>query len=125
LDLSGGHDIIKAMNLMLTILLLVLSSLLLLYCFPLLPGSGCCVAVCGWWGFAATGCLPDGELAYLEGGRGHSVLLIHGFGGDGPTSWARVMAALSSVITYWFRICSGLVAAMPQLRLHCRHRRMR
>ncbi|WP_159875618.1 alpha/beta fold hydrolase [Aquitalea denitrificans] len=95
MDLSGGHDIIKGMNLMLTIVLLVFSSLLLLCCFP--SAAGQWLLRCSLWlaGFRSRRLsLPDGELAYLEGGSGHSVLLIHGFGGDGPTSWGRVMAAL-------------------------------
>jgi len=38
--------------------------------------------------------LQHSKLAYLEGGQGSTVLLIHGFGGDGAASWGRVMAGL-------------------------------
>jgi pimeloyl-ACP methyl ester carboxylesterase len=96
LDLSAHHDIIKLMNLLLICLLIVLSGLVLLCAYPSALGQW--LLRCGPWlsGFRQRRLsLPAGELAYLEGGTGPAVMLIHGFGGDGPTSWGRVMAALA------------------------------
>jgi pimeloyl-ACP methyl ester carboxylesterase len=96
LDLFALHDIIKVMNLLLICLLTGLSCLVLLCCYPSALGQwllrcGLCLS-----GFRQRQLsLPAGKLAYLEGGRGPAVMLIHGFGGDGPTSWGRVMAALA------------------------------
>lgn len=80
---------------MLIITLALSSCMALLCCYPSASGQWllrCSLRLAGFRSRRLS--LPDGELAYLEGGSGHSVMLIHGFGGDGPTSWGRVMTAL-------------------------------
>ena len=48
-----------------------------------------------WHGFEpAELALPDGRLAYREGGSGPAVLLIHGFGANGLASWKAPMLDL-------------------------------
>ncbi|NWK79103.1 alpha/beta fold hydrolase [Aquitalea sp. LB_tupeE] len=96
MDLSVHHDIIKNMNLLLICLLIGLSGLVLLCAYPSACGQRLLRGGLRWSGFRQRRlALPAGELAYLEGGAGPAVMLIHGFGGDGPTSWGRVMAALA------------------------------
>ena len=86
---------INTMNIVLICLLIGLSGLLLLCCYPSALGQWllrCSLHLSGFRHRQLP--LPTGELAYLEGGAGPAVMLIHGFGGDGPTSWGQVMAAL-------------------------------
>ncbi|BBF86086.1 2-hydroxymuconic semialdehyde hydrolase [Aquitalea magnusonii] len=84
------------MNPMLTILLALLAGLILFCVFPSASGHWLLRGSLRLMGFRSRRlALPGGELAYLEGGSGPSLLLIHGFGGDGPTSWGRVMSALA------------------------------
>ena len=81
---------------MLMISLALLGSLALLCCYPSASGQWLLRGSLWLTGFRSRRLpLPDGELAYLEAGSGRSVMLIHGFGGDGPTSWGRVMAVLA------------------------------
>lgn len=72
----------------------------------LLLGLAACspVTLHAWWsessvraqGFApASLSLPDGgQLAYREAGQGPTLLLIHGFGGNGLLHWRRTMSEL-------------------------------
>ncbi|PXX45614.1 pimeloyl-ACP methyl ester carboxylesterase [Aquitalea magnusonii] len=86
---------ITAMNAYLIPLLLVLAAVLLACCFPSATGQYMVRAYLRLAGFRSRRLrLEQGELAFLEGGQGSNVLLIHGFGGDGPASWGRVMAGL-------------------------------
>ncbi len=76
----------------LALLLLTLVSL----CFP----SATHRLSLDWWLSAAgyrkhTLSLPDGVLSYREGGSGEPLLLVHGFGGDGPVTWGPVMPGLA------------------------------
>jgi pimeloyl-ACP methyl ester carboxylesterase len=93
LDLSGGHDIIKAMNLMLICWLIVLWLAAVRYPSAL----GQWLLRCSLWlsGFRSAGCLSRMASWLIWKGKRPAVMLIHGFGGDGPTSWGRVMAALA------------------------------
>ena len=84
------------MNAYLTLMLVPLALLLLASClFPSAVGQQMVRLYLRLAGFRSRRLsLAQGELAYLEGGQGSTVLLIHGFGGDGPASWGRVMAGL-------------------------------
>lgn len=94
LDLSVAHDMIPSMTAYL-LALLILLAIAMPACYPSAAGQAMVRGYLWLTGFRGRRLsLPAGELAWLEGGSGGSVLLIHGFGGDGPTSWGRVMAGL-------------------------------